>query len=146
MNDKSFMHDEIVVVLNYYKDNKIDWNAAKIANDIVRNHIDEIGGEWVRFNVYSNVRTVVGKYISKIADKEIEHESIQLTFEGFEHVQKYYMVQREGQRIGVYVEHLTDEEINEKIEMYRKASDSYRKHANELVRYLELRKNVNVNG
>jgi hypothetical protein len=146
MNEKSFMHDEIVNVLNYYKDNKMDWNAGKIANEIVRNHIDEIGGEWVRFNVYSNVRSVVGKYISKIADKEIEDKNIQLTFEGFEYVQKYYMVVRDGERVGVFIENCTKEELLEKIQTYRKQAGSLLKHSNELERYVQLRETVLING
>jgi hypothetical protein len=146
MKDRSFMHDEIIQILNEYKDNKMDWNASKIANQIVTTHKEEIVSDWIRFNVYNNVRAVVGKYISMTCNKEIDSDVIQLTLDGFEFLQSVYLVKRDNESIGIHIDDLTDEEIMQKVKQYNKAAEGYKRHAKELLRFLKNRKSIKVDG
>lgn len=60
---------------------------------------------------------------------------------GFEpvHLQRYYVVHRDGEDIGVPVLHCTDDELSAKAALYRGQSSKLIAHADEIERFVEWR-------
>ena len=58
---------------------------------------------------------------------------------GFEYLQRYYVVQRQGEDVGVPVLECTDEELYAKAALYRSQSRKLVAHADEIERYIQWR-------
>lgn len=59
--------------------------------------------------------------------------------DGFEHLQDYYVVKRNGEWVGVPLEDMTDEELDQKAHHHEAMGNSLANHADELLRYQSLR-------
>jgi len=59
---------------------------------------------------------------------------------GFEYLQHYYVTKRNGVDIGVPIEECTDEELLAKAALYRAQASRLIAHANEIERYVDLRR------
>lgn len=86
-----------------------------------RNHIAEV------------VKRCIGKYSAKPAT------DAQLTLTGFEHMQKAYQVERDGARLLVPTDLLTDSELLARAEEYDAMAIGCRAHARELRDFVERR-------
>ena len=90
---------------------------------------------------YRWVRDETRRYISKcLGTDEADAKNNQSAFPGFEHVQSHYLVQREGEDVGVPALQLTDDEIEAKAALYKSMGAACFAHAGELVRFKDWRK------
>ena len=86
-----------------------------------RNHISEI------------VKKCIGKYSAKPTTDE------QLKLPGFEHMQKAYQVEREGVRLLVPTDYLSDNELLARADEYDAMAIGCRAHAREIRDFVERR-------
>lgn len=86
-----------------------------------RNHISEV------------VKRCIGKYSAKPTTDE------QLKLPGFEHMQKAYQVEREGVRLLVPTDMLTDAELLRRADEYDEMAVGCRAHAREIRDFVERR-------
>ena len=84
---------------------------------------------------YEMVRNEVRRCINKRAGDRPELREPELVFPGFEHVQRYYVVPRDGQEIGVPALEMTDAEVDAKAALYRTMGTACYAHADELDRF-----------
>jgi hypothetical protein len=59
---------------------------------------------------------------------------------GFEYLQHYYVIKRDGVDVGVPIEECTDDELLAKAALYRAQATRLIAHANEIDRYVDLRR------
>lgn len=114
-----------------------DW----IANAVVTDHPD-IRGEDSDFYVCcarSDVRNEVRRQLGKFKVKADKESDAQLVMEGFERLQKYYLVTMDEEQVAVRIELMTDEQLEEKEREYMAMGDGCYKHADEIRRYRERR-------
>ena len=129
------------------------WVASWVANAICNDHEDALpageGSEFWLWNAYRNVREMVRKQINARAGDTAErgHEH-QFTFPGFDRdqLQDYYMVDRDGEEVGVPVMDLTDAEVDGKTNMYMAMGAACFAHARELQRFKEWRMSASAEG
>lgn len=144
------MHDEIVKEINSVLDElaerKETWVASWIAQHICNNHESGLSSksiedaEFWRHGGYNYVRSAVTKVINRRAGDQPAKDGKQFRLEGFNHVQEYYVVSRDGSDIGVSVYQMTDQEIMEKVSLHRAFAIANAEHADELERFLDLRR------
>jgi hypothetical protein len=121
--------------------------AKWISNEICNDHRgilpDSSESDFWLWTGYQYVRELVRKQINKRAgDRPAEKpERQQFVFPGFDrdHLQDYYMVEREGDEIGVPVIDLTDEELDRKASHYRAMGATCYAHADEIQRFKQYR-------
>jgi hypothetical protein len=105
----------------------------------------EISGEGVEFYrvcAYDCCWRTIKKAFPKYQPRASEVE--QLDFPEFKHLQAYYPVERDGNRMAVSLNDMSDDEISERIQEYRSQGSGCLEHADELQRYLALRKSGQV--
>ena len=88
---------------------------------------------------YSHVRATVRRVIGKYTDATDLRSEPQLTLEGFDRVQKVYLVKRDGEQCMVPTDQLTADEIGTKISELDTMAEGCKLHADELRRYLDSR-------
>ena len=88
------------------------------------------------------VRADVGNYIRKHFNPEADADDAQNTLPGFEHVQTHYIVERDGQEIGIPTPQMTDDEIEATVSRMRSSAATLYAHADELERYRMERQHV----
>ena len=138
---------EINARLDRLAEDNEPWIASWITTAICNDHSDGLrDGEeahfW-RWGAAQCVRDLVRKQINARAGDSLEHkEQDQFTLAGFErtHLQRYYMVERNGKEQGVPVTLLTDPEIDAKAMQYRAMGAGCYAHAHELERFKRWRK------
>lgn len=59
---------------------------------------------------------------------------------GFEYLQNYYVITRDGMDVGVHIDQCTDDEMLAKAALYRAQSARLIAHANEIERFVDLRR------
>lgn len=104
-------------------------------------HIDELNGdpEFSIYNIRQNVREIVEIIIAAKFGLEDKNDiDNQLVIEGFQQLQKYYIVRREGIDIAVPIDDLTEEEVNHSVNKLIQASDTLIIHDVELSRYFNI--------
>ena len=69
-----------------------------------------------------------------------DREDRQPVFPGFEHVQRRYVVKRDGDEVAVLAEDLTDDEIDARALLLRRRGKSCEAHAKELIRFKSWRR------
>ena len=114
-------------------------NPAWVTQAIFADH-PSIAGEDTDFyrvcshvKVRDEVRQQLNRLTARLPDS-------QLTLEGFEHLQEYYAVPRNGEAIHVRIDLLDDDEIEAKIQEHESRGRGMLEHAAELRRYLDLRR------
>lgn len=125
------------------------WIARWVANDICTSHEAALrsgeGADFWLWTGYQHVRRIVTRRINKRAGPSADvPDKPQLVLHGFEreHLQDYYVVERENEEVGVPVTQLTDAEIDTKIEEKRAMGAACYAHADELRRFKHWRKNA----
>lgn len=146
-------HDQLVTEINVKLDalagEKKPWEPRWVAHAILGDH-DEAGlkkklprhHDFWSFCGYAETRREATRVINKRAGIRDETEDREPVFPGFERLQRYYVVKRNGEEIGVAIEDLTDAELESKAAEYRSQADGCNRHANELDRYRRLRKSA----
>jgi hypothetical protein len=89
---------------------------------------------------YEHVRDCVVSVYRRYAPPEDEDPDAQLVMPGFERLQRAYPVERDGDRVLVPVELLTDAELDSKAATYEEMALGCQLHAKELRRYKSERR------
>lgn len=134
---------EINTLLDELAERGCEWRAPWITNEICQRHTDGLAegedADYWRYCGYSYCRREVTRCINRRADPEPEHGDKQLTLPGYEHLHAYYVVERDGEEVGVPVHDMTDDEIAQKQAHYRKMGAACFAHADELQRFKQSR-------
>lgn len=135
---------EITVVLDRLESQGKAMLAPWITHSICNKHKDGLAqnddAEFWEFGGYKTCRSMVTRTINQRAGDNPIGEQKQALLPGFEHLQSFYVVDRKGDEVGIPVDLMTDEEIDDKAEMYRKMAGACIGHADELIRYKHLRR------
>lgn len=131
---------EINAELDALAERDLPWQAEFIAHAIVARHNDGLAEgdhrDFWTFCGYAKVREETRRTINKRAGRQPESATAeQLILPGYQHVHRYYVVNRDGDDVGVSVHALTDAEIDTKAAFYRSMGDACFSHADELARF-----------
>jgi hypothetical protein len=116
-----------------------DWIAHAVCNNHNTGLADDESADFWRQSGYRTVRAATGEYLRRWYDPQAAIEELragQLTLPGFDHVQRHYIVERDGDNKAIPVGSMTDEEIEGKIAHMISVSSTLLAHADELRRYL----------
>ena len=103
---------------------------------------DSDDAEFFQWCAYTAVRDLVRREINRRgSDTEREYRPAQIMLPGFErqHIQDYYLVKRDTEEVMVPIVAMSDDEVRQKIGLYRSMADSNMAHAEELDRFLSWR-------
>lgn len=133
---------EIAAKIEWLKDNNgpvlhPDW----ITQAVMADHAD-VDGKDADFHLCcsrAQVRNEVRQQLNKFKPQETP-TATQLVLEGFERLQHYYLVPRDGEQVAVRIDELSDEEIDAKAEEQETMGRACFQHADELRRYKDLRR------
>ena len=137
-----YNHADLMREITENIDNLIDQkeivNPDWVTQSFMAAHADLHGtdSECAIFNMRANVRSEVRRHLNKFKLGPEGDTDPQLLLPGFTRMQRVYLVNREGQQVGVPVEHLTREEIQAKCAELLAMSDGCLEHVRELRRYL----------
>ncbi|WP_321941678.1 hypothetical protein [Paraburkholderia tropica] len=91
------------------------------------------------FNTRANVRDAVGAHLRRAKLKTDVTPDAQLVLEGFERLQKEYLIDDDGAQVSVPIEELSDGQLMEKYHELRAMGDGCYLHADEILRYIDAR-------
>lgn len=137
--------EQIHTVLDRLTADGAEWRPALIADEVVRSHDAGLAeGDdalfW-RHCGYAETRREVTRCINaRAGDRPTGDSDPQFVFPGYQHLQRYYVVQRDGEDMGVPVFEMTDLEIESKVALYRAQARAQLAHANELIEYRAARR------
>lgn len=139
--------DKLIVEINSVIDRKIAAGlpllAQWITHEVCEAHDEGLApndhSDFWRHSGYKATRDEVRRCINRRIGDQPGAADRQMVFDGFEQLQRYYMVDRDGDQIGVPVQELTDEEIEGKAATYRSMGAACFAHADELDRYRHWR-------
>lgn len=131
---------EIGTKIEWLKDNNgpvlhPEWITQAIMSD----HAD-ISGKDADFHVCCSRLSVRKEVTQQLNRTESTPTTKQLILDGFEHLQHYYVVARDDERVAVRVDHMTDTELDQKAAEYDSMGRACLQHADELRRYKEVRR------
>ena len=140
---------EIATKVQNIKDAGQALRAAWIAHDICRDHVDGLveegeddndDREFWQHGGYRTVREESRKFINKL-DGETKKDR-EPAFPGFDHVQDYYPVERDGDEVHIPALDLSDEELDTKADLYDVMGATCLEHARELRRFKTWRRTL----
>ena len=139
--------EEINRELNRLAAEGSEWKAGWVAHAICREHFEGLTDndheKFWRHCGYRSCREEVRRCINTRIDDQPEPRSDpQMRLPGFEHLQSYYLVHRGNDDVGVAINKMTSAEICEKASRYRTMGKACYAHADELMRYLATRSEV----
>lgn len=117
-------------------------SKSVVTEAIVKKWFDiegEPGDRWL-CAAHDSIQRAVGQAMNSEKAAEETSEDSQLVMEGFERLQKRYVIEREGERQYVLTTELSDEELAEKAEEHRRLGRGNFQHADEIERYIEERR------
>lgn len=85
------------------------------------------------------VREEVRREIAKLVPSDDEEVNRQMILPGFERLQTYYMIHRNGAQLGLPIELITDDELLAKAEEHGAHALGHKMHADEIRRYVRER-------
>lgn len=119
-----------------------EWSPQWIAHTVCAAHDDGLAqnehAEFWKYGGYKTCREETRRCINRRAGDE-ESAELQMVFEGFEHLQRYYVVERKGDSVGIPVEQLSDEELQAKAALHRSFGAAHFAHADEIDRFIGWR-------
>lgn len=143
MSYANALSNEINALLNELAESGQEWRAPMIAHEVCNRHTEGLAPsrdrEFWRYCGYVHVRAEVTRCINRRAEDRPGETDPQYTLPGYQHLHAYYVVERDGEEVGVPVHDLTEIEIAAKVALYRRMGDACHAHADELVRYRETR-------
>jgi len=96
--------------------------------------------DFFKHYAYKGHRKDVGSYIAKVYGGDDEDDSDgQHILEGFEYVQTHYVIERDGSKIGVRVENMSDDEIDARVQLLERRGAACIAHADDLKRFKNRR-------
>lgn len=117
---------------------RADWLTA----EIIEQRGDINGGDlpFYRVCAFNHVREIVRSCIKKY--KPAPTTDSQLVLPGFDHLQKSYFMDRDGESVLVPVDQCTDAELQSRAREYDDMARGCRAHAFEIRKYVEVRQPV----
>lgn len=114
-----------------------DWITQQVLSD----HPDITGADKEFYTCCSRaqVREETRRQLNRYRAKAEAEPDSQLTLDGFTRLQQYYLVDRDQTQVAVRVDDLTDDEIDEKVDELQGMGRGCFEHADELLRFKELR-------
>jgi hypothetical protein len=112
-----------------------------LASRVLNNH-PEVRGKDADFHLCCAFRAIRHEVRQQLNQRKFEGSAPQQgTFvtDGFEYLKAGYAVERDGHQLHLVLDQLTDRELLAKADEYDSMSDSLRKEASELRRYVSLR-------
>lgn len=142
---------EINNLLDALQEEGREWHATWITHEICNRHSEGLADndhrDFWRHCGYSDCRREVTRCINRRAgDNPKEADLAQLKLPGYEHLQRYYVVKRDDEDVGVPIYDLTDDEVAGKAAMYRAMGTACFAHAKELERFREQRRDWSHGG
>lgn len=112
--------------------------AAWITQTVMLAHGNVAGSDadWLIANARRHVRASVQKVISRYKASEQDGDP-QMVLEGFERLQKAYLIEREGDQLIVPITQMTAPELMARAFEYRRMAAGCEEHAREIERYVE---------
>jgi hypothetical protein len=95
--------------------------------------------DFVRHCAYCHVRSEVAAVIRARTDTSADNGSEQLVMEGWEHLQQYYTVERDGEWVAEPTPQCTDDELLAKATEIRRHAETLMAHADEIERFVRER-------
>lgn len=129
-------------VLDALKLRQLSWNPTLISAEICHLHVAGIQqGEHSDFwlhSGYSYCRQQVRKCINRRAgDRPVSDKH---PLKRWQHLQAYYLLERDGDKVAVPVNDMTDSELEQKARLYRTMAATCYAHADELDRFRNHRR------
>ncbi len=131
--------------LGALEDQGMPWHATWIAHAICHDHESGLAkhrhSDFWKWGGYKATREMTRRCISDrtTPDKGSEQKP-QLELPGFDHLQQYYMVERNGDELGVPIFQMTDEEVEAKAAQLRTMGEACFAHSDELLRFKDWRR------
>ena len=149
-------HDKLIVEINKKLDGleaeKEPWRATWVAHAVCEDHAAGLvrpeddaeaaeHADFWRHGGYQTCRGLVAKCIGRRAGGGLDEvKPKQESLPGFDHLQTYYMVERDGDEIGVHRDEMTDAELDGKAKFLEDMGAACLSHAKELRRFKHLRR------
>jgi hypothetical protein len=117
---------------------RMDWAVMEILNQHGKPEGDSKEFWWLcaREHVYRTVKSVVERYNP---GKDGEQDDLQQHLEGFQHLQKAYTVERDGDRALVPIDLISADELLARAAEFKRQSKTLRDHAEEIELYVARR-------
>jgi hypothetical protein len=101
--------------------------------------------EFFKHYAYKGHRKDVGAYIAKVyGDTEDERKQLELVLPGFEHIQRRYVIKRNGEDVAVHPNDMDDQEIDARVRLLKRRGRACLAHADELERFKLIRASIPV--
>jgi len=143
MSYESKLKAEINTSLVQLHANQRDIIPQFVASQIVHDHkrglpAGENGDFWLHCG-YSKTREMVTRCINRCFGGSRSNNGKSAALPGFDHLQSYYVVRRNGLEIGLPIDRLTESELAAKAKQHRSNGLTNLAHASELERYVSIR-------
>ncbi len=132
---------EISKVIDQKRALKEKLHPSWITTAIMESHSDITGvdADFHKCCSRVSIRKEVTQQVNRI-DADPANPSQQLILDGFDHLQSYYVVERDGELVGVPVDEVSNAELLRKADEYDAMGRACMKHADEIRRYVSNRK------
>lgn len=117
-----------------------DWLAEAVVSRHARISGDD--KEWYQVCAYAHIRSIVRRCVNRYKQSPSLENDPQMKLEGFEHLQKAYLVERKNKQVIVPIHNLTTDEIDCKIDELRRMGTGCFAHADELSHYKKDRRAI----
>lgn len=114
-----------------------DW----ITETVMSNHLPPLcdDADFYLLNSRANVRDAVAAHLRRVKLKADATPDAQLVLDGFERLQKEYLIDEDGAQASVPIENLSDSQLMDKYHELRAMGDGCYLHADEILRYIDAR-------
>ena len=132
--------------LSALEDQGMPWHATWIAHAICHDHEDGLSdhedSDFWKWGGYKSTRDLTRRCVNERAsiDRAGDKKEAQPNLPGFDHLQQYYMVDRNGDELGVPIFQMTDAEVEAKSAQLRTMGEACFAHADELMRFKDWRR------
>lgn len=142
MYRRTDIRSDIARVLGQHEENDAQVIDPDVVTEMVLSGWGNIEGDHAdaflcAANLY--VRNEVRQQMNRYKLKEEEEPDSQLVLEGFERLQKWYLVEQHGKPRAITVEAMTDDQLYEKAQELKRMGDGCYQHAAEIYRFVEQR-------
>lgn len=118
-------------------------HAQWVAHEVCNDHSDGLAlnehADFWRHGGYQVAREHARRCINQRSDGTTADKR-QVSLPGFDHLQDYYMVRREGDEVGIHRDDMSDDELDHKAKFYEDMGAACLSHAKEIRRFKKLRR------
>jgi len=135
MNDLTVEIEQIIEAFEQTNERRL--HPEYITNAVIDRHPDVSGADAEFYRVMSRaqVREAVRSRLNAFKAKAEAEADRQLVMQGFERLQRRYLVNEDGTQVAVKVEHMTSKQRQSKVAELRAMGQGCFQHADELERF-----------